>query len=51
MRFEANEFYENAMRYNVDAVPQTNYNEGAGVILGVVPLDDLLRELKKTVEF
>ncbi len=48
---EANEFYEIAMRYNVNGVPQTNINESAGVILGAVPEDYLLQELVKTVEF
>ena len=48
---EASEFYEIAMRYNVSGVPQTNINDGAGVILGAVPEDYLLQELKKTVDF
>jgi hypothetical protein len=42
---EANEFYELAMRYNVSGVPQTIINDGAGVILGAVPDEFLLREL------
>jgi hypothetical protein len=45
---EANEFYEIAMRYNVSGVPQTNINDGAGVILGAMPEDDLVSELMKT---
>ncbi len=48
---EASEFYEIAMRYNVSGVPQTNINDGAGVILGAVPEDYLLQELKKSVDF
>ncbi len=48
---EANEFYEIAMRYNVSGVPQTNINDGAVVILGTVPEEDLLQELKKALEF
>jgi TATA-box binding protein (TBP) (component of TFIID and TFIIIB) len=48
---EANEFYGIAMRYNVSGVPQTNINDGAVVILGAVPEEDLLQELKKVVEF
>ncbi len=48
---EANEFYEIAMRYNVSGVPQTNINDGAGVVLGAVPEEYLLQELKKAVEF
>ena len=34
---EANEFYELSLRYNVSSVPQTNINNGEGVILGAVP--------------
>ncbi len=46
---EANEFYEIAMRYNVSGVPLTNINEGAGVVLGAVPGEYLLQELKKAI--
>jgi predicted DsbA family dithiol-disulfide isomerase len=42
---QAREFYELAMRYNVSGVPQTIINDGAGVVLGAVPDDDLLREV------
>ena len=46
---EANEFYELAMRYNVSSVPQTNINEDAGLILGAVPEDYLLEEVKRAL--
>jgi hypothetical protein len=48
---EANDFFEIAMRYNVSGVPQTNINNGAGVILGSVPEGYLLQDLVKAVEF
>jgi hypothetical protein len=47
---EANEFYDLAMRYNVSGVPQTNINEGEGVVLGAVPEDYLLQEIKRAVK-
>jgi hypothetical protein len=47
---EANEFYELAMRYNVSGVPQTTLNDGAGVVLGAVPEEYLLQEMKRAVE-
>ena len=46
---EANEFYEVAMRYNVNGVPQTNINEVAGRILGAVPEETMLKELIRAV--
>ncbi len=46
---EANEFYELAMRYNVSGVPQTNINENAGLILGAVPEEYLLQEVKRAL--
>jgi hypothetical protein len=48
---EANEFYELAMRYNVSGVPQTTINDGVGVVLGAVPQEYLLTEIKRAVEF
>lgn len=48
---ESNEFYELAMRYNVSGVPQTTINEDAGLLLGAVPEDYLLQELKRAVQF
>jgi hypothetical protein len=46
---EAVEFYELAMSYNVSGVPQTNINDGAGLILGSVPEEYLLQELKRAL--
>jgi Thioredoxin domain len=46
---EANEFYELSMQYNVSGVPQTNINDGAGVVLGAVPEDHLLQEIKRVL--
>jgi Thioredoxin domain len=48
---EANEFSVIAMRYNVSGVPQININDGAGVILGAMPEDNLFTELMKTEAF
>jgi protein-disulfide isomerase len=47
---EANEFYDLAVQYNVSGVPQTNVNEGAGVIVGAVPEDYLLQEIKRAIK-
>jgi hypothetical protein len=44
---EANEFYELAMRYNVSGVPQTTINDGLGTVLGAVPDEYLLQEIKR----
>jgi hypothetical protein len=46
----ANEFYELAMRYNVSGVPQTNINENARVVIGAVPEEYMLQELKKAIQ-
>jgi thioredoxin-related protein len=48
---EANEFYELAMRYNVSGVPQTIIYDGAGVVLGALPEEYLLQELRRALEF
>ncbi len=47
---EANEFYELSLRYNVSSVPQTNINDGEGVILGAVPEAYMLKELARAVQ-
>lgn len=46
----ANEFYDLAMRYNVSGVPQTNINEDSGVVIGAVPEEHMLQELKKALQ-
>jgi protein-disulfide isomerase len=47
---EANEFSDLAMQYNVSGVPQTNVNNGAGVVVGAVPEDYLLQEIKRAIQ-
>jgi predicted DsbA family dithiol-disulfide isomerase len=44
---EANEFYDFAMRYNVSGVPQTTINDGLGTVLGAVPEEYLVQEIKR----
>jgi predicted DsbA family dithiol-disulfide isomerase len=46
----ANEFYDLAMRYNVSGVPQTNINEDSGVVVGAVPEEYMLQELKQALQ-
>ncbi len=46
---EANEFYEISLRYNVSSVPQTNINDGEGVILGAVLEEYMVKELARTM--
>lgn len=46
---EAIEFYDLAMRYNVSGVPQTTINDGDGVVVGAVPAEYLLQEVKRTI--
>ena len=46
---EANEFYDLAIRYNVSGVPHTVINNGAGVVLGAVPEEYLLQEVKRAL--
>jgi glutaredoxin-like protein len=46
---EAIEFFDLASRYNVSGVPQTIINDGAGVILGAVPEDYLLQEIRRVI--
>ena len=46
---EANEFFDISMRYNVSGVPHTVINEDAGLILGAVPEDYLLQEIRQAI--
>jgi alkyl hydroperoxide reductase subunit AhpF len=46
---EANEFYEESTRYNVSGVPQININENSGVVIGAVPQEYLLQEIKRAI--
>jgi glutaredoxin-like protein len=42
---EATEFSELSLRFGVSGVPQTTINEGAGMVVGAVPEDQLLNEI------
>jgi len=44
---EAIEFPELSNRFNVSGVPQTTINDGAGTVVGAVPEQHLLTELKR----
>lgn len=44
---EAMEFPELANQYNVSGVPQTTINFGDGTVVGAVPEEDLLAEIKQ----
>ncbi len=46
---EANEFYDLALRYNVSGVPLTTINGDLGTVLGAVPEEYLVREIKRVV--
>ena len=45
----ATDFYDLSMRYNVSSVPYTIINEEASLLLGVVPEDYMLHEIKRVV--
>jgi thioredoxin-related protein len=42
---EATEFPELAQQFNVNGVPQTTINAGAGTLVGAVPADYLVTEI------
>ena len=46
---EATEFPELSSRFRVSGVPQTTINAGAGTVLGAVPEDYLITEIKRAV--
>jgi hypothetical protein len=46
---EAMEFSELAERFYVSGVPQTTINAGAGRVVGAVPEDNLVREIRKSL--
>ena len=46
---EATEFPELASTYGVSGVPQTTINAGAGTVIGVVPENQLLIEIKRAL--
>ena len=47
---EAMEFPELAEKFSVSGVPQTTINQGAGMIVGAVPEDDLVAEIRAVLE-
>ena len=47
---EATEFPELAERFGVSGVPQTTINYGAGTVVGAVPEDYLLDEIRQALE-
>lgn len=47
---EATEFPDLADRFNVSGVPQTTINDGAGALVGAVPEEHLLSEIKKALK-
>lgn len=47
---EAMEFPDLADRFNVSGVPQTTINAGAGTVIGAVPEERLLNEIKRAVQ-
>jgi glutaredoxin-like protein len=46
---EAMEFPELSTRFGVSGVPQTTINQGAGTVVGAVPEDHLLQEIRRAV--
>ena len=46
---EAMEFPELASRHHVSGVPQTTINDGAGTVVGAVPEEHLLEEIKNAL--
>lgn len=47
---EAMEFPELSDRFGVSGVPQTTINQGAGTVIGAVPEDHLLTEIKRAIK-
>lgn len=47
---EAMEFPELSTRFSVGGVPQTTINDGAGTVIGAVPEDNLIEEIKRALE-
>jgi len=47
---EAMEFPDLANRFNVQGVPQTVINSGAGIVVGAVPEQNLLAEIKRALQ-
>ena len=47
---EAMEFPDLARRFNVQGVPQTVINSGAGIVVGAVPEQNLLAEIMRALQ-
>jgi len=47
---EATEFPELANRFNVRGVPQTVINAGSGMVVGAVPEQNLLAEIRRALQ-
>jgi hypothetical protein len=47
---EATEFPELSNRHAVTGVPKTTINDGAGVVVGAVPEDNLLAEILRSIK-
>ena len=45
---EATEFPELSRRHSVSGVPQTTINDGAGIVVGAVPEENLVAEILRT---
>lgn len=48
---EAMEFPELSERHGVSGVPQTTINDGAGVVVGAVPEDYLVEEIRQALQY
>lgn len=46
---EATEFQALSNKYNVSGVPDTSINYGASKVIGAVPEEDLIAEIKKVL--
>ena len=47
---EATEFPDLANRFNVRGVPQTVINAGSGMVVGAVPEQNLLSEIRRAIK-
>jgi hypothetical protein len=47
---EAMEFPELSDRHGVSGVPQTTINDGAGNVIGAVPEDHLVEEIRRSLK-
>ncbi len=47
---EAMEFSDLADQFYVSGVPQTTINQGAGTVIGAVPVENLISEIQKSLK-